>query len=309
MTEKKYIIRNYRPDDFSDYLAFYLRANPVGRSGLFMSPKLLFDELNFPRRSPEKNLFISESQGKIIGFCELIPEISIGRVLVNAMVHPRFKKHGIGSALFAAALSRAKELRADIVHVDIRSTNKAAANFLENHGFEVVRRYRELRLNRWKLDGDGACPHRYDIRPMDKGQEHLLAMIQNLSFTGSWGFHPNTVDEIRYMINQFGCAQEDVLLAFSGEHPVGYCWTRVNREANARQNAKIGRIHMMGVDPDHRGEGIARLILLAGLKKLEEKGIETVELTVDSANQPALRLYRSVCFKRRGLILWYERPI
>jgi mycothiol synthase len=309
MKEKKYHIRNYQPADFAGYLEFYHHVNRVRRLGLYVSPKLLSDELNFPRRSPEKNLFIAESQGKIIGFCELIPEINLGRVLANALIHPGFRRLGIGSALFDAALLRARELKADIIHMDIRKPNKPARRFLSGRGFEAVRRYRELRLNLADFRESAKAFPPFPVRPMAAGEEHRLAKIQNLSFAGSWGFHPNTVEEIIYMINQCDCSHEDVLLAFDGNHPVGYCWTRVNREANSRRKTQTARIHMMGVDPAFRGGGLGKRILLAGLYKLKSEGIEIVELTADSANLPALRLYHSVGFTLHAVIFWYERPV
>ncbi len=309
MKDKKYHIRNYQPVDFADYLEFYHHVNRVRRLSLYVSPKLLSDDLNFPRRSPEKNLFIAESQGKIIGFCELIPEINIGRVLANSLVHPGFRRLGIGSALFDAALMRARELRADSIHVDIRKSNKPAGRFLSGQGFKAVRRYRELRLNLADLRGSAnACPS-FPIRPMAAGEEHLLAEIQNLSFTGSWGFHPNTVEEIVYMINHCDCSHEDVLLAFDRDRPVGYCWTRVYREANSRRKTQKARIHMIGVDPAFRGGGLGKRILLAGVCKLKAEGIGVIELTVDSANLPALGLYHSIGFTRHAIILWYERSV
>lgn len=309
MKKKKYHIRNYQPEDFTGYLEFSLHANRIRRSGLYVSPKLLSDELHFSRRSPEKNLFIAESQGKIIGFCEVVPEINIGRVLANALVLPGFRGLGIGSALFKAALLRAREVEADIIHVDIRKSNRPARRFLSGRGFEAIRRYHELRLNLADFRESAKVFPAFLIRPMAVGEEHRLAKIQNLSFTGSWGFHPNTVEEIVYMINQCDCSHEDVLLVFDGDRPVGYCWVRVNREANSRRKTRTARIHMMGVDPAFRGRGLGKHILLAGLYKLASEGIEIVTLTADSANLPALRLYHSVGFTLHAVILWYERPV
>jgi mycothiol synthase len=282
---------------------------PIEHLGLYVSPKLLSDELNFPRRSPEKNLFIAESQGKIVGFCELIPEINIGRVLANALVDPDHRRRGIGSALFEAALFRVRELAADIVHVDILETNEAAKWFLSGHGFKIIRRHCALQMNLACLGDYEGNRIPFTIRPMQEGEEHRLVRIQNRSFTGSWGFHPNTVEEIIYMINLSDCSPEDVLLTFEGDCPVGYCWTRVNRDANQRSKIKKGRIHMIGVDPDHRGRGIGKLTLCAGLKKLKAEGIEVAELTTDSKNQSALRLYQSTGFMMTAGILWYEKTL
>ena len=52
----------------------------------------------------------------------------------------------------------------------------------------------------------------------------------------------------------------------------------------------------LGVVPEARGRGIGRAILHEGLALAQRSGRSTIEIAVDSANTPALRLYRSVGF-------------
>jgi len=66
---------------------------------------------------------------------------------------------------------------------------------------------------------------------------------------------------------------------------------------------------MLGVDPDYRGRGIGRIALLAGLSHLKNKGVQVVELTVDSENEVACALYHSVGFQTLTSSLWYEKII
>ena len=66
---------------------------------------------------------------------------------------------------------------------------------------------------------------------------------------------------------------------------------------------------MMGVTPAYRQTGLGRSLLMAGLLHLLDKGINNVELTVDSANRAAFQLYRSVGFKVYSNTDWYERRL
>jgi ribosomal protein S18 acetylase RimI-like enzyme len=66
---------------------------------------------------------------------------------------------------------------------------------------------------------------------------------------------------------------------------------------------------MLGVDPDHRGRGIGKEVILAGLSYLKGKGLGIVELTADSENEAARALYRSAGFQVRRRSLWYEKVI
>jgi mycothiol synthase len=64
---------------------------------------------------------------------------------------------------------------------------------------------------------------------------------------------------------------------------------------------------MLGVDPDYRGRGLGRQLLLVGLSYLKTKGLRVVELTVDGENKVACSLYKSAGFKLWTSSLWYEK--
>ena len=77
----------------------------------------------------------------------------------------------------------------------------------------------------------------------------------------------------------------------------------------AATGERKGRISMIGTDPDYRGRGVGKRVLLAGLAHLKSKGLRVAELTVDSENKAACTLYRSVGFKVLKSSFWYEKVI
>ncbi|MDH4011448.1 MAG: GNAT family N-acetyltransferase, partial [Desulfobacterales bacterium] len=99
----------------------------------------------------------------------------------------------------------------------------------------------------------------------------------------------------------------DVILTYLNDLPVGYCWTIINAEENENREKSKGLIHMLGVDPHYRQQEIGKAILLNGLADLKAKGVDTVELTVDSQNPAACSLYESVGFEVYAKTQWYER--
>ena len=139
------------------------------------------------------------------------------------------------------------------------------------------------------------------------GKEDKLTQLQNRSFSGTWGYNPNTVEVITYHINLNNCSPEDVLLTFDHDKAIGYCWTEISYEREADIRERKGRIFMLGVDPDYRGRGVGRRVLLAGLAHLKSKGISIAELTVDSDNKAACTLYHSVGFEVHKSNFWYEK--
>jgi ribosomal protein S18 acetylase RimI-like enzyme len=146
-------------------------------------------------------------------------------------------------------------------------------------------------------------------RRLKQGEEKLLTEIQNRSFADTWGFNPNTEEEIACRLNMHGRSPDDVTLTYLNDKLVGYCWIIINAEANAKRAQNKGLIHMLGVDPDYRRQEIGKAILLNGLEDLKNKGVDIVELTVDSENPAACSLYESVGFEVYAKTEWYEKTV
>ncbi|MGE5195230.1 MAG: GNAT family N-acetyltransferase [Deltaproteobacteria bacterium] len=75
-------------------------------------------------------------------------------------------------------------------------------------------------------------------------------------------------------------AGEDVGVLLLAEHPERDAW----------------EVAYLGVIPEARGRGFGRAILYDGLALARRSGRSTIEIAVDAANAPALRLYRRLGF-------------
>jgi len=302
-----YTIRNYRPTDFDKYIQLNIEVEKLELTGRCTSPQLLRENLYRPNYSPEQDLFIVETAGNIVGYMDVAPEVRIGRVILNSLIHPDHRRRGLASKLLGHAIHRAQELGVRVTHVNIPQDNIIAKSVLTKLSFRFIREFLELRLDisrvRWKESGQSAIKY----RNLRRGEESKLAQLQNRSFTGTWGYNPNTVEEIIYNTNLSGSSTEDVVLACEGDKVIGYCWTRIT--CGAVTDRRKGQIFMLGVDPDYRGRGIGKRVLLAGLSHLRSKGLRVVELSVDGENRVALALYRSIGFEIRASSLWYEKAL
>lgn len=307
MSNSSYTIRNYQPADFDNYVLLNIEAEKLEPTGRCVSPQAIAEHLGRPSCSPEQNVFVAEISGNIVGYLNVTPELTIGRVILDCWVHPEHRRRGLATKLLFYATHRAKELGAKVAHVNIPQDNVIAKSVLSKLGFKYVRRFLELRLDiakvRWQ-DTDQAA---LQCRHLQRGEEDKLVQIQNRSFAGTWGYNPNTVEEITYRVNLSDSSPEDVLLAYEGDKVIGYCWTRTTRETVSSE--RKGQIFMLGVEPDYRGRGVSKRLLLAGLAYLRSKGLRVAELTVDSENKAACALYRSVGFKVQTSSLWYEKVI
>ncbi|MBA7659182.1 Mycothiol acetyltransferase [subsurface metagenome] len=307
MSNSLYIVRNYRPSDFGDYVKLNIEAEKLDPSGLHRSPEAVSENLNRPNYSPEQDLFVVETDEKVVGFINLTPELKTERVILDCLVHPEHRRKGLATKLLGYALRRAKELKTKVTRVNIRQDNIVAKLVLPNLGFRFVRQFSELSLS--LSDLPDAALNIYSYRHLQPGEEDKLTQIQNRCFADNWEFNPNTTEEIVYYTNLSHRSPEDVVLICEGDKPIGYCWTGISCEVETVNSERKGRVFMLGVNPDYRGRGIGKIALLAGVSYLKSKGVQVVELTVDNENEVACALYRSVGFKLWTTTLWYEKVI
>jgi mycothiol synthase len=325
MSNSLYAIRNYQPADFNKYVLVHAEAEKLEPTGRCVLPQFVAEQLRQPNYSPEQHLFIIEVDENIVGYMDVKPELTIGRVVLDCWVSPEHRRRGLATQLLSYATNRAQELGAEVAHVNIREDNMVARKVLSRLGFSLVRHFLELRLNiadvgessfallrtkerirsRLNVALDQATP---GCRYLHYGEEDKLTQLQNRVFAGIWGYNPNTVDEITFRVNSSTCSREDIVLIYEGDKAIGYCWTGRSYEDGVPSTGK-GRILMLGVDPGYRGKGIGRRLVLTGLARLKSKGLQVAELSVDNENKTACALYQSLGFEVQANTFWYERVI
>jgi mycothiol synthase len=307
MAGGSYIIRNYSPKDFAGYVQLHVESEQLDPSGRFISAQRLSDNLERPNFSPETELFIAEIDGKLVGCLSVTLEPEIQRALLDGLVHPLHRRAGIATELFAKGLQKVRKSGIKSAQVSVLETNAAAKDLLNHLSFTFIRHFLEMRLHINSVRLPTARQGAMKSRRLKQGEENLLTELQNRCFGDSWGFNPNSTEEIAYRLNMHGRSPDDVTLTFLEDKPVGYCWTIIDAAENQTREKSKGLIHMLGVDPDYRQQKIGRAILLNGINDLKTRGVDTVELTVDSENPVACSLYASLGFEVYAKTEWYER--
>ncbi len=306
--ETSFTIRNYRPADFDGYVQLHSEAAGFDGKARPVSGNRLAEALGHPSFHPETDLFIAESSNGIIGSTRVFLEQGIQRAILDCMVHPRHRKRGVASALVREAVVHAENEHSRVVQVCIPESNLTAKTCASRLGFKFIRRFMEMKLDLGRGRLPTADPIGYIIRHFDPAEADRLAKIQNRAFADSWGFNPNTTDEIAYRTG-LGCSAENIILAEVNGRPIGYCWTQLLKEDDRTADGMQGVIHMLGVDPDFRRRGIGRNVLLAGLWHLKRNGVTLVRLTADGEEAAVLRLYQSVGFEIYSRSEWYEKRL
>ena len=259
--------------------------------------------LGQPGLEPRENCLVLEHSGRIEGLAMVFREFPISRSVIEVMTLPELAGGPEEAELVRRAVGVAEAQGLGVAHV-CALPESGRGEVLEQLGFYRVRTYLEML---WNQDEPPALdlPQGYSVRSFQIGDTPLLTQVQNDAFTGSWGFSPNTEEQIEYRTQMPNTSKSGILFLFDGDSPAGYCWTiLVPAEHGVR-----GMIGMVGVVPQYRGKGVSRHILHAGIKHLRSLGLAEVGLEVDSDNDPAVRLYTSTGFKKTGERHWFERVL
>jgi mycothiol synthase len=297
--EGKLAVRNCHPEDPRDAAAYERLKEGAVFAHLLSRPDYQVSE----------NLFFAETNNVIIGFVNVLPELGIGRVILEYGVASSYKLGVVIKHLFDHAMERAGELGAKVAHVSIPATEIVQAELLSDLGFKIVRRFYELRLDVSGVSLEAAAQSDLELRHLNAGEEELLAWIENRCFVGTWGFNPNTAEYIGWELSTRGDCPDDVILVLSSGKVIGYCWTEAKYGKDSFTGKGRGRIYMLGVDTDYRGKDLGKRLLVAGLLHLRNKGRELIDITVDSQNTVAVALYHSMGFQRHGETVWYEKAV
>ena len=261
-----------------------------------------------PRLDPDLGRWsIAYVDDVAVGYALVEPELNIGRVLVGLAV-PNLRVDVL-RALLADGLGRAKLIpdAPDFeVHVAVRDTESdLIVDVVSEAGFEVVRTVLKMRVDvaDVQLPEPFASPE-LNIRNADMTDAAEVAAVtdlHNACFVGSWGFSPNTVEEISDRTaadkDRNGFSPIVVLERASNGELYGYNWITLSDGA--------GRVEMVGVHPSMRGKRLGWTIFNAGVERLIAHGATELVLDVDSENPPARRIYESAGYRTYSEVRYF----
>jgi len=257
--------------------------------------------------SLEKDLFIAELNRRIVGIVDVTTEARIARAIIEWFVHPAVQRKRIGRELVKYGCERGRQLGAKVAHISSPEEDKFTRNFAIELGFSQARCFLGMEV---VLAGSyEKNPDSFPVEHFRAGDAAMLTTVQNRIFTGSWGFCPNSPDDIRYFFRLTQTKWQDILMIRENAKIIGYCWLHpVIRERKPIEKRKW-RLHMFGIDPEFQGKGWGKKLLQACWEHLRKREVSSLELTVDSENTPAIQLYKSVGFRLKSREFWYEKNL
>ncbi len=228
------------------------------------------------------------------------------RASCEFVVHPAFRRRGIGRMLVAHALVDAQAQGASRIDLWAYNDSDASAHVAEQ--FEFVPNRRLLHLHRHM----GTVPElpvtaSASIRSFEPGRDDAAWLELNQR---TFAAHPDqrhwTTDDLHLRMKQPWFRADDFLIVERDGEMVGFNWLKIEVRPD---EGCVGEIYVVGVDPRHQGEGIGSLLLASGLRRMEERGTDVAAIYVDESNSHAVALYESMGFHNHHVDVCYTRPL
>jgi mycothiol synthase len=250
----------------------------------------------------DRSLLLHDDDGQLVGYAHLDPTDAVAGASGEVVIHPAARKRGYGRLLVQRMRRESPDGR---LRLWAHGTHPAAAALAGSLGFDEVRVLRQMRRSLLAALPAAELPPGVSLRTFAPGRDEEPWLSLNAEvFAG----HPeqgrlDRVDLDRRMAEPWFDAA-GFLLAEVGQpgrpdRLIGYHWTKVHGGAGADHghgHDALGEVYVVGVCPDHRGTGLGRALVLAGLHHLRSRGLPKAMLYVDADNHGAIALYTALGF-------------
>ena len=183
--------RRLQPNDYEDLTRFLNVSRGIVGTDRALSEINTQHRMSHPDLDPSNNCLIGEGSKKIVAYALVIPELPIGRTVIEIEILSELENSTVYYQLLDWATTRSSELDVARVNISIDEDSNYHSLDFERMRYGPVRVYWRMR---WvgSIDEGFGIPEGYSVRTLMTGEEAKLATIQNSSFEGQWGFSPNT---------------------------------------------------------------------------------------------------------------------
>ncbi len=307
------IFRPYSPsDDLPRLLRLRLAVEAEDQSGDEVSEEALRAQLALPGHDPTRDRTVAldpTDPDTLLGYNLVWLPPGEQNAQANVIVHPAWRRQGIGRALLEQALTHLRQLGAAQVNIYAHQSHPAAGPFLRAHGFQPAGAYTELRAPADKRLPPTVWPYGYQVRSYAEVQElAILTQAMNECYQDLPGHNPVSQAQMAEWLPQFTPA--GLFLLFSEKNrPVGISRVEMSAERSAKNGVPTGYIDSPGIFSPHRRLDLYRALLLTGMKWLQSQGAALIELESWGDKQEVLRSYFELGFQVIRQVVTYQRVL
>lgn len=247
----------------------------------------LTDEwLDYVIEVASEGIFVAIYRYKLVGLATcMINQMDKSQATVNVVIHPDYRRLGIGSKLYNQVISYSKGRNIMVLETYIKKRLNSSVNFAKKRGFHPV-----LYLWQMELEVDKVKP--YSIGQNSAAFTYREATIKdNNVYAG--------------IINQtFGDALDDSALGqlLKDNSIKVYMLEEKGKVIGSttiqfRTNLSIGYIYDVAIVEECRSRGLGSHMLKNCINELKNNNMDKASLLVTGENRSALALYHRLGFK------------
>jgi mycothiol synthase len=242
----------------------------------------------------------------LIGYGVLFEQTS-ERAEPYPIVHPDWRRKGVGTQLLDFMLDRARETSATHASIFADARHAAANAFLRRNGFEAAG-------SAWLLHAPSDVsleaprwPDGYHVRTYAEVRDlATLVRTMNLSRRDMWGHAENTEGAVTEETVMRGLPRwdpEGIFMLFAPDGDVaGICRAQPGGDSPDYIDAPT-------LAPEHRRYRLQRPLLLAAMRWLRERGRQTIRMDPYGDDEQTIDLYREIGFILDQHFIGYRRDL
>jgi mycothiol synthase len=249
---------------------------------------------------------IMERENKVIAYAHIDATDLVAGPSVELVVHPDHRKSGLGKEL----LSKSKEICGSKMRLWAHGDLSAAQKLADENGFERIRTVIQMRK---ALADLSINQHNFAIRTFLPGldNEEWLALnnkvFENHPEQGAW-----SLKDLQTRLAESWFDPAGFFVATQDNKLIGFTWTKIHgghshkhdNLTEQHDHDPIGEIYITAVATS--GAGLGKVLTQTALAYLKANGLITAMLYVDSDNEMALNLYKSLGFAQSSQDVMYR---
>jgi mycothiol synthase len=240
---------------------------------------------------------------RIAGFAHLDPTDAVAGPSGELVIHPEFRRRGLGRRLLDAVLAETGGRLRLWAHGGHPGAERLAASA----GFERARSLWQMRRSLYAAFPAPVLPEGVRLDTFRVGEDEEAWLQVNAR---AFAHHPEqgawTMEDLKRREQEPWFDPAGFFTARRDGRLVGFHWTKIHGDGE-HAHEPLGEVYVVGVDPSEQGTGLGRALTLAGLRHLRARGLAQAMLYVDEANTPAIRLYESLGFTHWDTDVMYRR--
>jgi mycothiol synthase len=319
----EFVLRNYRPGDLEALVALINESDEYDQLERATTVEHMKHEMSWPNYQPETDCFLVWKNGRLVGFADFFfrrgTDGGDSVFYASGVVHPRWRRLGLGRRLMEALYQRAAECMAEVTEGpvyfqastrDIEEDRKA---LFKNLGMVPVRYFVDM----VRPINNGLPPVKvpagFRLRPFDPARDlKTVWRVDVESFQDHWGFTDFPFEEYLHWVQQPHFRPELWLLAEeqASGRVVGIGLNKIDPDRIAKTGRQEGYVSTLAVLREYRKQGLGTALLARSLYELRQAGMESAHLGADAENLTgAMRIYEHLGFQVRKTSIAYRRTL